>query len=320
MPDLPLLLHVGYHKTATTWMQKRLFQPRNGFRQLANHREVFAHIVKPHGLFFEAEPMRKLIAARRADLALGEVPVISSEILSGHPFLAGRESDIYAARLAEIAPDARILISIRAQHRILPSVYTQYLLRGGTLPYDRFFDGTDEPGYFGFAPEHFEYDRLVRLYQDLFGADRVYLMTQESLKTDMEAAAAALARFAQADGFTGLSQADRQVYAPGYPEHALPVLRRLNHVQSSTLNPWPILRLGRTPVGLYKSAGWILRRPPVSTLFGHRKPVSDHVAERFRGHYAASNARLAAIMAHPVDLSDYEGAAQPVATPAARAS
>lgn len=52
------LIHVGYHKTATTWMQQLLFTPDHGFRQIAGHREVFDHIVGPHGLEFDADSIQ----------------------------------------------------------------------------------------------------------------------------------------------------------------------------------------------------------------------------------------------------------------------
>lgn len=301
-----LLLHIGYHKTATSWMQQRLFTPAHFYRQIADHADVFAHVVQPHGLRFDPAPMRDLIAARRKALPSGEVSVISSEILSGHPFQGGHESDVYAARLHEIAPEARILISIRAQMKILPSVYMQYVLRGGTQAYDRFFDGTDELGYFAFTPQHFEYDLLVAHYQALFGVHNVYVLTQESLQTDMAGAAHRLAEFAGNDRFSGLSQAARRVYVPSYPEYAAPVLRRINHLQKSTLNPAPIVSLGTTPKGLYRLAGYALRRPPFTTLLGNKKPVSDYVTRRFSGYFTASNARLAALIAHPVDLSAYK--------------
>lgn len=299
-----LVFHIGYHKTATTWMQGLFFVPAHGFRQLANHREVFAHIVAPHGLLFDPRPMQTLLAERMAAVADGEVPIVSSEILSGHPFHGGRENEVYAQRIKAIAPDARILVSIRAQLRILPSVYMQYVLRGGTMPYDRFFEGTDEPGYFGFSPAHFEYDRLIALYRDLFGADRVHVLTQESLRKDMAGAAARIAAELGADRYAGLTPEARRVYAPSYPEYAAPVLRRVNHVQRSTVNPWPIVSFGYTPAGLYRVAGWALRQPPFSTLFGHRKPVSDYIRKRFTGHFAASNARLSA-MVPGLDLSEY---------------
>lgn len=291
----PLLLHIGYHKTATTWAQRRLFTPEHGFRQVAFHEEAFEHVVAPHGLRFSPEPLREIIAKGRAALAPGEVPVLSSEILSGLPFEGGRESDVYAERLKAIAPDARILISIRQQLKILPSVYAQYVLRGGTMPYDQFFAGEATLGYFAFRPEHFEYDRLVAHYQSLFGAQNVFVLPQERLQSDMEGAVAELARYAGAEGFTGLSAGAKARTGVSYPEYAMPVLRRINHIQTSTLQPCPIVSLGTTPRGLYKLTGFLLKQQPFAGLLKGRKPVSAYVKAHFSDHYRESNARLAQI-------------------------
>lgn len=309
MPDTPLLIHIGYHKTATTWMQTALFQPVHGYRMLADHAEIFARVVQPHGLLFTPEPMQALIAERAADLPEGHVPVVSSEILSGHPFHAGQMSDDYAHRLKAIVPGAKILVSIRAQQKILPSVYMQYVLRGGTLPYDRFYDGTDMPGFFGFRPEHFEYDRLVALYQELFGAENVYVLTQESLQADMEAACAALAGFVGNTAYAGLSEAARRVRGASYPEYTTALHRRLNHFYRSPVNPGPFLPLDPSGYRLRRGVIAVLRRPPFSTLFKGKKPISDHVRQRYRGKFAASNGRLAGLVTHPIDLSQYEQSA-----------
>lgn len=300
-----ILLHIGYHKTATTWMQSLLFTPEHGYRKIASHEDVFAHVVKPHGLRFDPAPMRDLIARNLADLGTDEVPVISSEILSGHPFQGGHESDVYAERLHRIAPEARILISVRNQMRILPSVYMQYVLRGGTMPHDLFFEGAKSVGYFGFTPEHFEYDLLVAHYQRLFGRESVYILTQERLQKDLEASSAALAVFAGNRRFGGLQPSARRVHAASYPEFALPVLRRLNHVQCSALNPTPVISIGNSPSLLYRATGYLARRPPFKSLSANRKPVSDYVRNHFAGYYRASNARLAGLPAHPIDLSGY---------------
>lgn len=301
----PITFHVGYHKTATSWMQNRLFTAGNGYLPLADHQEIFDHIVHPHGLHFDPAPFKALVAERMRDMPEGAAPIVSSEIMSGHPFQGGHESEVYAERIAQIAPDARILISIRAQMKIIPSVYMQYLRRGGVMSHKQFYAGADTFGYFGFTPRHFEYDLLVAHYQKLFGADRVHVLTQESIKADMDAAAQTLADFTENKQFAGLSDDDRMIYAASYPEYAAPVLRRTNHVQSSTLNPCPIVSLGQTPKGLHRAAGYILSRPPFSNMLKSRKPVSDYVREKYAGYFDESNARLAQTVTHPLDISSY---------------
>lgn len=300
-----LLLHIGYHKTATTWMQQRLFVPEHGYLQIARHPDVWKHVVGPHGLTFDPSGMKAVIARGLTALPEGKVPVISSEIISGHPFFGGIGSDVYARRLKEIAPDARILISIRSQMRILTSVYMQYLMRGGTSKPEVFFAGDPELGFYGFRPEHFEYDRLVGLYQDLFGAENVHVTTQERLVRDMDGVAAELAEFSGNSGFTGVLPTHRSAYAPSYPEYAVPLLRRINKLQRSVLTPAPLIRLGTTPRGIFHAVGYAMRHRPFSSLFRRFRPVSGHVTKTFSGCYDESNRRLAALLGPRVDLTDF---------------
>ncbi|SPH24404.1 hypothetical protein DEA8626_03456 [Defluviimonas aquaemixtae] len=290
-----LLLHIGYHKTATSWMQQHLFVPEHGYVQIAHHPEVWRHVVAPHGLLFDPAGMQEVIRDGMAAVPEGKVPVISSEILSGHPFFGGMASDDYARRLKAIAPDARILISVRSQQSILTSVYMQYLLRGGTMSPQLFFAGDPELGFHGFRPEHFEYHRLIGLYQQLFGAENVHMITQESLVSDMDGAARRLARFAGNAEFDSVLPTRRAGYAPSYPEYAVPILRRINKFQKSVLTPAPIIGIGETPKGLYRIFGYILRRPPFAWLMKDLRPVSRHVEQTFKGRFDASNRKLAEI-------------------------
>lgn len=173
------------------------------------------------------------------------------------------------------------------------------------MPYTRFFEGAKELGYFGFTLQHFEYDLLVARYQALFGKENVFIQTQESLQHDMVATARALAEFSRNGVFTELSKSAQMVHAASYPEYAVPVLRRINHIQTSVLNPTPIVALGTTPYGLYKLAGYILRHPPFSTMPKGCKPVSDCTRSKFAGYFDESNARLAKLSGYPRDLSKY---------------
>lgn len=299
------LIHIGYHKTATTWMQKQFFVPAHGYRQIAGHKEVFSKIINPHDLRFTPEPMQALIATALGEMPASEIPVISSELLCGNPFFGGRGSGAYAERIHAIAPDARILISIRSQLRVLPSVYMQYISRGGTMAYKRFFQGNIHQGYFGFDANHFEYDLLVAHYQNLFGPENVYILTQESLRSDMIGTITTLANFSGNHTFNGLTDGAEKVRMASYPEHAAPFLRRINHVQRSTLNPAPFLCLGENPGGLYRGFGYILKQPWVSSLMKDYRPISKFVQENFAGRFSDSNARLAKLVPPSLNMADY---------------
>ncbi|WP_095587775.1 hypothetical protein [Actibacterium ureilyticum] len=302
--SLPLLLHVGYHKTATSWMQNRLFTPDHGYAQLCGHQQVHDLITNPHGLQFDPHLMRDLIDTARQKVPQGAVPVISSEILSGHHFTGGYQSDVYAWRLKEIAPRALILLSIRSQMTILPSCYMQYLMSGGTMPWPQFFRGERDIGYPAFSPVHFEYDRLIDHYQTLFGAENVHVVTQESIAHDMGQMADELAAFTGNRLYSGLSDSARVIYAPSYAETTAPVLRRINHVQSSMLNRCPVIELGHTPTGLFKLYGAGHRRVMGALGREPARPIRAYVRDTFGDRFGDSNRRLAALVPG-LDLSDY---------------
>lgn len=304
-PSAPLLIHIGYHKTGTTWFQRELFQPAFGYNPLMTHGEVFSAIVRPHTLTFDPSPTRDLLAQRRDRGAAGSVDVISSEILSGNPFYGGRESDLYAQRLKAVAPDARILITTREQLRALTSVYMQYLLRSGTQTPRQFFADDPVMGYFAFGPEHFEYHRLVGLYRDLFGAENVALLTQEGLTRDPLGLVRHLAAFAGVGVQYDPGQLSTAPVSPSPPESFAPVLRRINHFRSGPAGLAPVLDLGRLGKPLYSAAGALGRTGPMRSLLRDARPVTAEVRRRFDGRFVESNRLLKAMLGDQVDLAGY---------------
>ncbi|GAB5373587.1 MAG: hypothetical protein AcusKO_00490 [Acuticoccus sp.] len=308
--DNPILFHVGYHKTGTTWMQHMLFTPRNGYAPAMTHHQAFQTLVRPSTFTFDPAPARRLIARAGAGRA-----VVSSEILVGNPFHGGRESDVYARRIAQVAPDARILITIREQHAAIASTYMQYLNRGGTLPVDAFLSGSSVPGYFGFDAEHFCYARLVALYHDLFGADHVLVLTHEALVAHPQRTAARIAAFA---GLGAAPFAARQRVAASYPEAAAFLLRRVNHLRAAPAAPEPVVDLGAPASLAYRAVGWAAARPGLRHLIGRHKPVRAVVRARFAGRFVQSNQALAGLLGGAADLTGYEGIERAPAAPVAR--
>ena len=182
-----VLVHVGYHKTGTTWLQRTVFPREAGsFDLVWKLREVNRLFVDPHALEFNAAAVRaQMLPGIEGAFGGGLVPAVSSEELSGNPHSGGHGSAEYARRLAEALPGARILIVVRRQPAMRESVYRQYVKRGGTLPANRYF--RPPPRWFRyrrFRLANWEYDRLVGLYHGLFGAERVKVLPQELLSAD----------------------------------------------------------------------------------------------------------------------------------------
>ena len=117
MLSMKLLIHIGYHKTATTWLQKNLFgNSALPYSNIEPGRSILENIIKPHEFGFDLESCRKLIYSHVHECRSGKtIFVISRERLSGSPFSGGYDSGIIARRLHRIAPYAKILIVIREQ-------------------------------------------------------------------------------------------------------------------------------------------------------------------------------------------------------------
>jgi len=307
MSQTPLLIHIGYHKTATTWMQRALFVPEFGYRPLMDHDEVFAMISGPHDLRFDPSVAQGWIDEKSTGLEEGAVAVISSEILTGNMFFGGRESLVLAHRLKAIAPDAKILITTRAQPKILPSVYMQYLLRGGTLSPKDFFTGKPALGYTPFDPDHFAYDRLHKVYCELFGAENVLVSTQEMLAKDRAAVARQIADFSGNRLTPEGAAPEVEAQGVSFPEYAVPVLRQISHLQGGPVKSSREFTPNNRPGYAYRWSGRLIRRLPSHNMLKGRKPVADYVKRQFKGYYDSSNSALAAQITHSIDLSAYPG-------------
>lgn len=296
-------IHIGYHKTATTWLQRSVFIPAHGFEPVLSHPEIFADLIAPHALDFSAAPLRDEIAARIARTP--HRAVVSLENLSGNPFEGGKDSVDIAHRLAAVAPEARILVTIREQTRILASLYMQYVSRGGTMPPAEFFAEDPAPGYACFRVDHVYFHRLVGLYQDLFGAGNVFVLPQETMQKDQARAIALLAAFTGNTAITEKPWVQTAGQGVSYPESVVPVQRRINYFRKAPNNPHPILDLGTAGLKLYRAAGKVSRHLAPQG----RRPVTGFVRARFGGQFADSNRQLAQMLTHPIDLQGYEGIA-----------
>lgn len=303
--DQKLLIHIGYHKTGTTWLQRTLFVPANGYCQLLDHQQINELLVRPYPLAFDSAEVTARTAAARAAMPEGCVPVLSSEILSGNPFYGGRDCTLCAARLRECFPGARILITIREQIAAIASTYMQYVRRGGTLPPDRFFEPRPEPGYNGFDPRHFEYDRLVAEYRRLFGGENVLVVTNELLAKSAMAAATQIAEFSSA---TPPREVNSTRVGVSAPEASAGLLRVMNRLRSGPTSTATLVDLGRLGLWIHRGSAKLYQLPPLRSHAKARRPVLEAVRARYAGQFADSNRRLTGLIGPMADLSRYEGA------------
>jgi hypothetical protein len=186
----PLLIHIGFHKAGSTWLQQELLNnPEFGFSNSTGElrQQIIMRIGVPDPLSYDASTVASHYAPliETANKA-GRTLTLSHEQLSGHPSSGGRDRRLIADRLRETFPDARILIVFREQRALIQSMYSQHITAGGVESL-RHFLSVPEP-WCGrrpsFAFEHYEFDKLIRYYRDLFGPDRVLALPLELLGAD----------------------------------------------------------------------------------------------------------------------------------------
>jgi hypothetical protein len=180
------LLHIGYHKTGSTWLQERLFgRPEFGFHAPWTRGEIRGQLIHVDPYRFDPARARAAFEAGIAEAARqARVAVISDELLSGNPREGLSRGRLTAQRLEETFPGARVLVCIREQRSMLVSWYKHHVRAGSALTASRFVR-PKRAGFEGSFPSaYFEYDALIAHYQARFGRDRVLVLPCEWLPRD----------------------------------------------------------------------------------------------------------------------------------------
>ena len=201
------LIHIGYPKAASTWLQQVIFKdPNSGFYApwgLPSYGAI-DNLVESNPFSFSPEKVRQsfevgLEEAARQNL----VPVLSEELFTGNQMLAKYWGKKVADRLHAIFPEARILIFIREQKAAIFSSYRQYIRSGHAATMERFL-GLDASRQPGIGPicrlDYFQYDLLINYYQMLFGAENVLVLPFELLKISSRDVSQKVLEFAGSHG------------------------------------------------------------------------------------------------------------------------
>lgn len=183
-----IFLHIGYHKTATTWLQGVLFNDaEKGFCSPWDRGQITNDFIKLDALTFD--PLATIVGYEYGISKAAEdgvIATLSHERLSGYPASGGFDSKLIADRLFASFGDARVLIIIREQNSIIRSWYQQYIKDGGSMSLRRFFE-LPHDGLFrapDFSRNFYKYDALIKYYQKLFTKDRVLVLPFEMLVAD----------------------------------------------------------------------------------------------------------------------------------------
>lgn len=181
------LIHIGYHKTGTTWLQQEVFSHQPGIYTVPR-KLITEAFLQPSAFSFDPWQARKMLSALSDHRVL-----VSMEALSGYPHnggLNGCLSRDIVSRLQRTFPDAQILVVLRSQPEAIASAYCQYVHRGGTYSPGRYIGLTARPNRPDkvptFNPDHFEYLPLLRCYREAFGEGAVHVFLYEQFRDERD--------------------------------------------------------------------------------------------------------------------------------------
>ena len=304
---VPLLIHIGYHKTGSTFLQRRIFDDcAKGFTtRTARPRHVVAQdFVSPDLFCFDADAVAaSYLESRRAAAEQGLTLVISHERLAGYPANGGHDRALVADRLKAVFGDARILIVLREQSSMIRSMYSQYITDGGDQDIVDFLR-IPEPKL-GRMPyfrlEYYEYHHLIAYYSKIFGASNVLALPFEMLRN---APSAFLGRISRFCGRVSVLPDDVKQINDRRPLLMQSVQRVANrHFSRNELSPTATIAIPNLPkrfarlLPLFR----LLSPKPIDRILDRR--LQMQIAAVVGSHYEASNFRTSRMIG--IDLAGH---------------
>ncbi len=263
------IVHIGYHKTATTWFQKQFYPAVSNYRFVSRER-VQAALLKDGAFDFDPERAR---AALHIDDEMP--PILCEESLSGYLHnggLHGYLSKEMAFRLKAVLPNAQIVMFVRSQPDMVAACYQQYVRGGGTFSARRYLfprhylhgAARDQYKIPRFSFSHFDYFHLVEHYGSVFGRENVLVFPYEALRADRDAFIQSFS--ARLNLQINFEDVRKRAENPSFPMSLLLLGRLLNRFTYRTVADKAYFL--HVPY-LYTARGWCLEMMNRSGLFGH---------------------------------------------------
>jgi len=197
-----LFLHIGLHKTATSFLQQQVFPKLEG-NILYNPPEInlplrktFRHTYLTgdrRDYFFRDLKRLNEAALSYSTIKNDKILLLSHEGMSQFNFLQNYEE--HADLLHQVFPNAEIILFLRFQPDWLYSLYKQSVAAGDNQPIEQFLNFRDskfrsvnsiynEAGLLHVDALKANWLRLLRIYFDRFGRENVHVFFYEKFQQD----------------------------------------------------------------------------------------------------------------------------------------
>ncbi len=312
MSSVQPIIHIGYQHCMATWLQYKVFAAnperlrivcRKHERDQKSRNNV--HIVKGHPFSREFAAERESYRAGIAEAAKdGSIPILTNEAFSGNPFMGGSQARNIAEFFHDLAPDAKILISVREQISFIIAIYGSYVHSGGCLDIGNFLSRKLEKStkITPFLLSFCDYYAYYSYYSSLFGKENVLILPVEQFRNDTDL------YLSQLYDFIGLPipnhWPDTSVYVDTERPHALAGLTRianriLHHYELSSQRDERRRGSDRIYSLIAKLDQLVPEGKEAKALEKINKITSSHVGN----YYAEGNSKLSSETS--IDLASY---------------
>lgn len=247
MLDFKVVVHIGVHKSGTTWLQKSFFTNHPDLDFVNDYNEpwkdnLIKYLIKNDNQFSPKRAQEILVNSIKSNKSqsASKTIIISSEDLAGHPYSGAYNREEIAKRISQAFPEAKILITIRNQYDAIYSIYNT-MVRLGYL--GKINDMLNEEFWIrpGFNKSFFDYYKIYQLYLDFYKKENILLLSKEELSDNPVEYTNKLCdfllvgsnRFSLNTSIVGKKIADKKILA----------FSIMNHFRKTDYNPYPLINI-----------------------------------------------------------------------------
>ncbi|HEX6922750.1 MAG TPA: sulfotransferase domain-containing protein [Bacillales bacterium] len=243
-----IYLHIGYHKTATTFLQHVVFPELENVSYIEKKPRVkkrYNKVKKRKLSGKEVDEFRGMV--NRNDT--GDPILISHEGFCGTPLFFGNGQSQFEILedLRRILPaseyDVHIIVGIREQVSLLTSLYVEHVKMGGTLKSHEYIKKLKKRKML----KDYNFYRYLQEIEKLFGRDRIYVMSYEDYKQN---SSEELLKLLNLMGEPEVPSYNDKVQFrnKSLGKRQVSIARRLNHLFKTQKHPQGILPIVKVPI------------------------------------------------------------------------
>lgn len=230
-----LIIHLGIHKTASTFFQKKIFNNLTNYKYLSRDslKEFKEYILNTDEFYFDEETAFNLY--KSIDKSALNV-IISDEDFYGLPFSGGtnrkRNLDRLLATFKERI-NLKFIVCLREQESLLNSLYLQYIKTGGVASTKRFLTSNKSPLFISIT--YFQYDKYLQYMASNIGEKFICCLFYEDFRVNKRSVINQIESFLETKYITKLQENKKSNYSVNY--RFVGIIRFLNKFTKSYKTP-----------------------------------------------------------------------------------